>query len=146
MERTRILVVDDEPEIRALLRSLLSRKGYEIAVACDGVEALSLCQEGSTLDLLLTDVVMPRMDGVQLAEKVSTLYPAARVLYMSGKCEIDAIQRRGCKTGCGFIRKPFEIGRLGQTIQTLLGRAGAPEKRRRRPARGSRPGIAHRPN
>jgi DNA-binding NtrC family response regulator len=139
-------VVDDEPEIRILLRSLLSRRGFEIEEARDGVEALSLCRNGAGPDLLLTDVVMPRMDGVQLAEKVSALYPDARILYMSGKCDADIIQRHVRKKGFGFIGKPLEIDRLSQAIQTLLDPAGAWEKRRRRPARGSRRRAADLPD
>jgi two-component system cell cycle sensor histidine kinase/response regulator CckA len=116
----RILVVDDEPKIRSLIRTLLTRQGYEILEASDGVEALSLCNRGPSPDLLLTDVVMPRMDGVQLAERVATLYPSVRVLYMSGKCEVESIQTRLRKRKFGFIRKPFEIEALGEAVRKRL--------------------------
>lgn len=125
-----------------LLRTLLTRRGFEIEEACDGPEALSLCGNGAGPDLLLTDVAMPCMDGVQLAERVSALHPNARVLYMSGQCDAGEIQRQVRKSGFGFIGKPIEIRQLSRAIEALLDPAGAREKRGWRPARGSRGKVA----
>lgn len=136
---TRILVVDDEPKIRALIRALLTRQGYEIEEASDGVEALSLCNRGPSPDLLLTDVVMPGMDGVQLAERVSTLYPATRVLYMSGKCDVESIQSRITSRKFGFIRKPFEIEALGAAVRERL--RPAPGRSGKRTGRKAESGV-----
>jgi CheY-like chemotaxis protein len=88
--------------------------------AGDGVEALSLCEKGSRFALLLTEVVIPRMDGVQLAERVCSL-PAVRVLYMSGRCELDVVGIHLRKKRPGFVRKPFQIDSLRVTIQALVG-------------------------
>jgi DNA-binding NtrC family response regulator len=124
MLRTKILVVDDEPHIRSLLRNLLSRQGYQIIEAGDGAEALSLCKREAKFDLLLTDVVMPGMDGLQLAERVREIYPAVRVLYMSGKCDIESVRARLRRGRFGFVRKPFEIRELGATVRKFAARRG----------------------
>src|SRR5690349_9775770 len=80
----RILVVDDEESIRDLTRRILTRGGYEVIAASGGEEALSLItDESEQVDLLLTDVIMPRMSGKELAERFSSLRAGARVLYMS---------------------------------------------------------------
>jgi DNA-binding NtrC family response regulator len=140
MIRARILVVDDEPQIRCLLRSLLSREGYQVTEAGDGMEALTLCEQGSSFDLLLTDIVMPRMDGLQLSERISSLIPAVRVLYMSGRCEVEKVARHVEQFGFGFIKKPFEIQELSASVRNQL-RTGRPRRSRRRIPRaaGARP-------
>ncbi len=119
-ERT-ILVVDDEPHIRSLVRNILQREHYRVLEAGDGCEALSICDEhGSGIDLLLTDIVMPRLDGIQLAEQVVAAHPRIRVLYMSGKCDVETVQRQIRQFGFGFIRKPFAIEALLGTVQHSL--------------------------
>lgn len=131
MLRARILVVDDEPQIRSLLNSLLSREGYQVTEAGDGVEALTLCQQGSSFDLVLTDIVMPRMDGLQLSEEIAALIPAVRVLYMSGRCEIEKVAGHVKEFGFGFIKKPFEIQELSKSVRSQLGGGRLRRSRRR---------------
>ncbi len=116
-----IVVVDDEPHIRSLVKSALERQGYHVLVAQDGQEALGICERlGPTIDLLLTDIVMPVMDGIQLSERVSSILPNLRVLYMSGQCEIDVVQHHIREKGFGFVRKPFALDVLAQRIRKLL--------------------------
>ncbi len=126
-ERT-ILVVDDEPHIRSLVRNILQREHYRVLEAGDGCQALSICDEqGAAIDLLLTDIVMPKLDGIQLAEQVVAAHPRIRVLYMSGKCDVETVQRQVREFGFGFIRKPFAIDALLGTVQHYLG-AEVPKK------------------
>lgn len=120
MRRT-ILVVDDEPHIRSLLRSVLERERYVVLEAADGEQALGICDKrGAAIDLLLTDIVMPNVDGIQLAERVSSAHPNMRVVYMSGKCEMEAVERNIVEKGFGFVRKPFTIEALVQKIRQFL--------------------------
>ncbi len=134
-------MVDDEPQIRSLLKSLLSREGYQVTEAGDGVEALTLCQQGSSFDLVLTDIVMPRMDGLQLSKEIAALIPAVRVLYMSGRCEVEKVAGHVREFGFGFIKKPFEIQELSQSVRSQL--HGGRLRRTRR--RESRPEVARPP-
>jgi two-component system cell cycle sensor histidine kinase/response regulator CckA len=138
MRRT-ILVVDDEPHIRSLLKSILERERYRVLEAANGRQALGICDEyGEAIDLLLTDIVMPELDGIQLAERVSSKHPHMRVLYMSGKCEIEAVQRDIVEKGFGFVRKPFAIDSLVQKIREFL----AGESGRKGPAHDEPPAAA----
>jgi DNA-binding NtrC family response regulator len=115
-----ILIVDDEPQIRSLVRVLLARMGFNLFEAGDGLEALRLCdQQHLPVDLLITDIVMPNMGGVALAERVSQINPDVRVIYMSGKCEVDMVERGVRERGFHFLRKPFKIDEL-RTLVTEM--------------------------
>ncbi len=121
MVRQTIRLVDDEPQIRTLVRSLLVRHGYHILEAGDGAEALAILDDNpARVDLLLTDIVMPGMDGIALADRVWARHPRTPVVYMSGKCEIDTVQRHVRERGFGFVRKPFQIDVLTRAITDAL--------------------------
>jgi CheY-like chemotaxis protein len=83
-----ILLVEDEEAVRGLVREILIRLGYRVLVASDGIEALALSREfAEPIHLLLTDVVMPAMDGRELAERMRITRPDTRILFMSGYAE-----------------------------------------------------------
>jgi DNA-binding NtrC family response regulator len=116
-----ILVVDDEPHIRSLIRSVLARDGRQIIEAGSGAEALAAWERfRDEIDLLLTDIVMPGLDGIDLAHQLSARAPRLRVLYMSGKCEIDVVQEQIKRRGFGFLRKPFDIQGLRLAVVRML--------------------------
>ncbi|QQR70079.1 MAG: response regulator [Alphaproteobacteria bacterium] len=79
----RILVAEDEPSVRAFITRCLDRAGYQVTTACDGQQALTLLTR-NTYDLLLTDIVMPEMDGIALALRVARDWPDLRVVMISG--------------------------------------------------------------
>ncbi len=102
-----ILVVDDEPDVRKLVRSILENSGYEAAEAASPDEALRLVQEQAP-EILVTDIVMPGMSGLALAAHAIRLNPALGVVFMSG----FAAQYERELTGSICLRKPFSIKEL----------------------------------
>ncbi|MDZ7833360.1 MAG: PAS domain S-box protein [Desulfobacterales bacterium] len=116
-----ILLVEDNHQVRDLSRSVLEEKGYKVLAAETGEVAIELLESHKgSIDLLLTDVVMPEMDGKQLFERVSGLYPGIRVVYMSGYT-VDVIAHHGViDTGVNFLQKPFAIKDLAAKVREAL--------------------------
>jgi PAS domain S-box-containing protein len=117
-----ILVTEDDQAVRELTRSLLEELGYHVREASNGEEALDLLQDENepAVDLLLTDVVMPRLGGRQLAERVRTLSPNTRILFTSGYNEEEVLQRGIVAEEIAFIAKPFSTEALAHKIRHLL--------------------------
>ncbi|HXN49776.1 MAG TPA: response regulator [Bryobacteraceae bacterium] len=127
MPRKTILVVDDEPRIRSLVKSVLERRHHRILEASDGVEALGIVARPKVrIDLLLTDIVMPGIDGIELARRTTSRSPKVRVIYMSGECEAEAVRLDMERRGFGFVRKPFDIDELDVKVNESLARAPKP--------------------
>jgi len=120
-EASTILVVDDEPKVRGLVRSILRTRGYTVLEADRGEEALRVCrQHAGPIHLLLSDVVMPGLTGAPLSEQAKALRPALKVLFMSGYTD-DAISQEGVlRSGFSFIQKPFMPAALLQKIRDVL--------------------------
>jgi len=117
-----VLVVEDEASVLRLVRRVLEAEGLVVLSAQDAEEALLLHQQHvGTIDLLLTDVVMPGMNGLQLATKVSAGRPEIRVLFMSGYADNAAVQRDIIDAGRPFLQKPFAPDRLTTRVKDVLG-------------------------
>jgi len=116
-----ILLVEDEDLVRDLSIAILEEAGYKVISAADGDEGLRLCQQfEGRIDLMITDVVMPRMSGRELAEYLKVLRPETEVLYMSGYTD-DAIVRHGIlEDDMPFIQKPFLPDALALKVRELL--------------------------
>ena len=113
----KILVVEDEPATLRILRYFLSREGYEIAGAKDGVEAMELLAQ-SRFDLVLSDVKMPRLDGVALAKHILSIVPITPIFLMTGyDPNMEAILRLGVPC----LGKPLSLDQLLSQIQKVLG-------------------------
>jgi two-component system cell cycle sensor histidine kinase/response regulator CckA len=121
----RVLVVEDEALVRDFARRFLHAEGYETAEAEDGQEALTLLATDSTsFDLVLSDVVMPRMSGREFAGHLAELRPGLPVLFMSGYTN-DEIMRRGLlEPGAPFLAKPFSPEALATKVREVLDHAG----------------------
>jgi len=117
-----VLLVEDDGAVRAMARQALLAFGYRVLEAGDGREALRVEQDHpGQIHLLLTDVVMPRMTGRQLAERVTRLRPEVRVVYMSGYTN-DAVLLRGVSPETGFVHKPFTPMALARAVRHALDR------------------------
>ena len=115
-----ILVVEDEIDILSLIRKFLETKGYTVLTARDGMEALRALDE-SSIDLLLTDMVMPRMNGRELAEQATSRCPNIMVLYMSGYSGYsDDANGRDVVDSSVFLKKPFSMTSLARKIRDTL--------------------------
>jgi CheY-like chemotaxis protein len=116
-----LLLVEDEEAVRELLRDILEKIGYRVLEARHGEEAMDLCEryEGK-IDLLVTDVVMPRMGGTELYERLAALRPGIRVLYVSGYAEEREGPRRPDAPEPGFLLKPFTPELLLRKVRELL--------------------------
>jgi two-component system, cell cycle sensor histidine kinase and response regulator CckA len=124
-----ILVAEDEPGVRELVKQTLEQLGYRVLDATDGYEALQLVeQHGSQIHLLLTDVIMPLMNGHELAMRLRSVRPGVKVLYMSGYAD-EVLAFHGIdRPEIAFIQKPFTASELAGRVDTLLSadRAKAP--------------------
>ncbi|MDR3678163.1 MAG: PAS domain S-box protein [Acidobacteriota bacterium] len=117
-----ILVVEDEEGVRSLVREALESRGYKVLETDDAEKALTLCTDhAGTIDLLLTDVVMPKMSGPAVAGKVTALRPGIKVLYMSGYTDEAIVHHGVLGEGIPFIQKPFSPLALRKKIREVLG-------------------------
>ncbi len=118
-----VLLVEDQEMVRDMVREALEMSGYAVLAASGGADALALAAgHRGPIHLLVTDVVMPGMSGRELAERLSTVRPTLRVLFMSGYTD-DAISRHGIlEEGVTFLQKPFTPDALSRKVRELLDR------------------------
>ncbi|HQR29061.1 MAG TPA: response regulator [Anaeromyxobacteraceae bacterium] len=117
-----VLVVEDAEQVRSLLVSQLTARGFAVLAAADGREALELAERRrERIDALVTDVVMPRVSGPELARRLAPTHPEAVVVYMSGYAEEAVLRAGGAAPAGAFIAKPFEVSDLCALLRGLLG-------------------------
>jgi len=118
-----ILLVDDESIVRNLGKTILTRKGYTILVAENGEEALTLFQEKKdTIDLIILDITMPKMSGLEVLQRIQTMAPGFPVLMSSGYVEQGQIEQMLEMGARGFIGKPYSIMEMTRTVRQTLDR------------------------
>jgi CheY-like chemotaxis protein len=117
--RETILLVEDDPGVREMSVEMLTLHGYEVLAADSGAAALAiLANHAAPIALLLTDVVMPGMSGIDLAREAQRHRPDLRLLFMSGY--LDRAGRHAAAAGQAFIQKPFTPAELGRKVRTVL--------------------------
>jgi len=122
-----ILLVEDDEQLRQLSCSVLTHCGYEVLVASGPEQALAICrQSAKDIRLMVTDVVMPRMNGRQLAEKVTKIHPEIKVLYISGYTNNVMGHYGVLDSGLWFLPKPFTLSALVAKVREVLDAAGEP--------------------
>jgi len=117
---TRILVVDDEPVVRKLIRDTLKGRGYELGFAGNGVEALEEL-DARPYDLLLTDVVMPEMEGFELLKRAKKRDPGLRVIILTGFSREHDISDFLLYGADEYLTKPFQVQELVSAVEQVLG-------------------------
>jgi two-component system cell cycle sensor histidine kinase/response regulator CckA len=116
-----ILVVEDEEPVRQLILAILDSCGFTVLEAAGGHEALETAANyGGPIDLLITDLEMPRMRGTELAGKISATRPEIRTLFISGYSEAEIGKRGDLKTGTAFLAKPFRSADLTAKVLNAL--------------------------
>lgn len=119
--QTTILVVDDEPMVLGFLTGTLSRYGYRVVQAESGAQALRICKDrGHAIDLILTDVVMPGLNGKDLVDAIRGLGLDPKALFMSGFTK-DVAAETGVTDWASFIQKPFTPTQLVTKVREILG-------------------------
>lgn len=116
-----ILLVEDEEMVRSLSCEVLRQNGYEVLEAANGGEALLICEQHSKpIHLLVTDVVMPRMNGRYLAERLISMRPEMKVLLVSGYIDAVLVHQEILGSGISFLQKPFTPSELAKTVRETL--------------------------
>src|SRR5436853_5656954 len=118
---TTVLIADDDPRGRRVYRNVLEYEGCSVLDAGSGEQALEILGK-QPVDLLLTDVVMPGMDGLELLERARHLYPELRAIIMTGFKTDEAIIRAFRSKACDFLNKPFHVDELVEAVQSAMSR------------------------
>jgi signal transduction histidine kinase/ActR/RegA family two-component response regulator len=119
MKRLRVLVVDDDPHVRATTADMLRELGHEVREAANGDDALDLLRDTPDCDLMLADYVMPQMTGLQLAEKIRARFPGVPVLLTTGYAE-SAVRQAWAEQGYHSLQKPFHSEELATALQNVM--------------------------
>jgi len=122
-----VLVAEDEAAVRRLMAGIVRLQGYATLEAEDGEAALAAAEKlGRPLDLLIADVVMPKLGGVELAQRLRQKFPALRVLYVTGFTDRQNVAQMAQQQGDHYLEKPFARGRLLDAVEAAL---AAPPRR-----------------
>ena len=115
-----VLVVEDEPVVRSVVTEMLQDEGYRVIEAIDGPSGLAALRGEPKIDLLVTDVGLPGMNGRQLADQARETRPALKILFITGYAESVAMAEGFLLPGMEMITKPFDLDNLSQRIRTMV--------------------------
>jgi len=120
----RLLIAEDEAEMRGLLRRTLTREGYDVAVAADGAEALEVLRANPDFDVLVSDVRMPVKDGLQLLKEVRQLRPELRVILITAYLDVQQYYEVMKSGAFEYLSKPFKIPDLLEVLDRAFQKEG----------------------
>lgn len=127
----KILLVEDEPDLAMIIADTLRQQAYDVAIASNGEEGLSKFREGR-FDIVIADVMMPKMDGFEMAKRIRMSSATVPLLFLTAKGSIDDVER-GFDIGANdYLRKPFELRELIVRVRALLKQSGVVEEIRYR--------------
>ena len=117
--RLRILLAEDDDSMRGFLARAIERAGYDVIAVDRGTAAVPHLERGG-FDLLLTDIVMPEMDGIELAQRASEIAPNMRVMFITGFAAVALSKTSGAPAGSKVLSKPFHLRDLTDEIERML--------------------------
>lgn len=115
-----ILLAEDDASLRGFVAAALEKKGHKVTACADGSAALSMLESGAAYDLLLTDIVMPGMDGLELSARAGTLSPATKVMFITGFAAMALGKAAPQNPNVRIISKPFHLGKLVEEVDRIL--------------------------
>ena len=116
----KILLAEDDKSMREFLSVALKRAGHELIAREDGLQAMNVLKEDPNFDLLLTDIVMPGMDGIELAQKASDLAPQLKVMFITGFAAVAMNAKQQRPSDAKVLSKPFHLNDLVEQVESLL--------------------------
>lgn len=120
-----VLLVEDDEQVRSMIRALLTKNGYHVLEASNGAEGLAIAEaEGQNIDLLLSDMLLPELSGFDLAQRALQRHPQMKVLFITGYVEGDIVQRCMSDLQASFLDKPFQPNVLLSRVHEAIASAG----------------------
>lgn len=116
----KILIAEDDNSMRNFLGMALERAGHETRSCSDGAAALDILDKENDFNMLLADIVMPGMDGIELAQKAGYLHPDLKIMFITGFAAVAAGDRNPERDGARVLSKPFHLKDLVEQVETLL--------------------------
>ncbi len=116
----KILLAEDDSSMRQFLTMALAKAGHEVEAREDGLSALAALEEGCAYDLLLADIVMPGMDGIELSQKAAETCPNLKVMFITGFAAIALSRRNPAHQSARVLSKPFHLKELVDQVDSLL--------------------------
>ncbi len=115
MSAGKVLVVDDEPEVRLVLSEFLESRGFAVAAAASGAAALAMVDEVKP-NVVLLDVTMPQMDGIETLKRLAALKPGLPIIMVTANADVDVTSKLLALGAADYIPKPFDLDYLGQAV------------------------------
>ena len=116
---TRILLAEDDDSLRGFLKRALERAGFEVRACADGEEALEALPEAE-LDLLLTDIVMPGADGIEVARQATAIQPELRVMFITGFAAVALAAKESAPQGAKVLSKPIHLREIVSEVERMM--------------------------